>query len=90
MSNQHRSPYYDDGYPSEEAFARCEGFHIDDDGHWIPLDEMESDPDPAEYDDIGMDNDFDIEYINEIEYAHSEGFYVDDDGHWIPEEDMNL
>lgn len=26
-------------YESEEDFARGEGFWIDDDGHWVPIDE---------------------------------------------------
>lgn len=76
---------------SEEELAHSEGFSIDDDGHWVPLDERDD-----EYrDDLLCDDDeednmaYEDEYINEIDFARSEGFYVDDDGNWIPEEETD-
>lgn len=43
MEDMTRFPrrFDDDGpeYISEEAFARSEGFALDDDGHWVPMDE---------------------------------------------------
>ncbi len=43
--------YENDEYETEEEYARSEGFWIDDDGNWIPIDE--------EYDDFLYDDDDD-------------------------------
>ena len=36
-----RSMFDADGYESIDDIARGEGFFIDDDGHWIPMDDAD-------------------------------------------------
>ena len=52
---------YDDiDYESIEDIARSEGFNIDDDGHWVPME------DTMEYEDFSYDvdsgGDFDVDF----------------------------
>ena len=55
--------YYDDEYESIDDIARGEGFFIDDDGNWIPLEYAEDfgfEIEESDYDEVE-------DYIEEIE-----------------------
>ncbi len=58
-------------YESEEEYARGEGFWVDDDGNWIPIDDEDDD---FLYDDDEDDDDID-------DYMYEE----DDDDSWLTE-----
>ena len=83
--------YDDEEFVSEADIAYGEGFYLDDDGNWIPMDDDEVYDFPGLYN--GMDDEQDddtcedSDCVNEIDFARGEGFYVDDDGNWIPMDD---
>jgi len=75
-----------DDFESIDDIARDEGFIIDDDGHWIPIESMMEELDFDEDDDDGYEYDED-EFVTEEEVARAEGFYIDDEGDWVPMDD---
>lgn len=58
MSKDPKDFYPDDmEFITEEELARSEGFYIDDDGHWVPMDDDEFSDYPC-YDEIDEDVDW--------------------------------
>ncbi len=75
----------DDFFVTEEEVALENGCYIDDDGHWMPIDD---DMDDLFCGTEDCDPDEDSEdYPSESDVARENGCYIDEEGDWAPLDD---